>query len=128
MKLDEIVLRIQRRGTVEAALLLMQHDMAVRIAYHGSPAALKSALWNRAVARKACEGLGIIVAADEMTGNVFYVGLPELDNTLLVQYIKDSIEQNDHASLEGHFEDVSPAGSEDPVWAALRKAGRLRDV
>ena len=124
--MDGSVERIQEMGAIEALVTLMEKDAAVRHAWAHKPGWLKSATQDRAIAVRACEGLGMTVIRTMMAGNVKGVILPKHSSDM--DWLALSLKEREPVSVPGLGEDVGSHGYYDPCDQALINSGGLKDV
>lgn len=120
-KLDKMVERIQAMPLEDAVELLLERNEAVRRAYKDKPLTLKRAIWNRAIAKRAVEGMGVTVRSDEMSGNIYGISLP------VIGYLEAALKEREAVSIP-EVGQVKGHGYYDPCDQALINSGRLKDV
>ncbi len=119
--LDKMVERIQAMPLEEAVVLLMERNEAVKRAYEDKPLTLKKAIWNRAIAKRAVEGMGVTVRSDETNGNIYGVSLP------ILGYLTETLKEREAVSIP-EVGQVKGHSYYDPCEEALIRSGGLTDL
>ncbi len=118
--IDRIIERIQAMPLEEAIKLMLERDAAVRRVYRDNPVHLKRANWDRAIAVRAVEGMGVTVKTSP-AGNVEEVLRP------VEGYLTAALKEREAVSIP-EVGQIKSHGYYDPCDQALIDSGRLKDV